>query len=96
MAIPQVLTRGYGNGTFDGTIPLVLLRGYGEPAVVVDQQVFSFDVSLSTSLHLCVEVTKTLAADANMGNTSQQSAGFTQTLSADSAFSGGVEKGAEL
>ena len=35
MAIPQVLTRGYGNGTFEGTIPLVLQRGYGVTAVSV-------------------------------------------------------------
>ena len=28
MAIATVFTRGYGNGTFNGTIPLVLRRGY--------------------------------------------------------------------
>ena len=28
MAIRTVVTRGYGNGTFDGTIALVVLRGY--------------------------------------------------------------------
>jgi hypothetical protein len=28
MAIRTVVTRGYGNGTFNGTIPLVTLRGY--------------------------------------------------------------------
>ena len=28
MAIKHVVTRGYGNGTFDGLIPLVVLRGY--------------------------------------------------------------------
>lgn len=29
MAIATVITRGYGNGTFSGTIPLVTLHGYG-------------------------------------------------------------------
>lgn len=29
MAVKHVLTRGYGNGTFNGKMPLVLLRGYG-------------------------------------------------------------------
>ena len=28
MAIRTVVTRGYGNGTFNGTIALVVLRGY--------------------------------------------------------------------
>lgn len=28
MAIRTVVTRGYGNGTFNGTIPLVVTRGY--------------------------------------------------------------------
>ena len=94
MAIETVLTRGYGNGTFNGTVPLVLVRGYG--AAAVDQQVFSFDVSLSTSLHLCVEMTKVLDVDVSMSNAKHQSAETTGTFSADAAFSGSVEKGAEL
>lgn len=32
MAIRPILTRGYGNGTFNGTIPLVVLRGYTSSA----------------------------------------------------------------
>jgi len=28
VAIRTVVTRGYGNGTFSGTIPLVVTRGY--------------------------------------------------------------------
>ncbi len=28
MAIRDIVTRGYGNGTFSGTIALVTLRGY--------------------------------------------------------------------
>ena len=34
MAIRTVVTGGFGNGTFSGTIPLVVVRGYA--AVVVD------------------------------------------------------------
>lgn len=29
MAIRAVVTRGFGNGTFDGTIALLVTRGYG-------------------------------------------------------------------
>jgi hypothetical protein len=29
MAIKHIVTRGYGNGTFSGTIALVVTRGYG-------------------------------------------------------------------
>lgn len=34
MAIRDVVTRGYGNGTFDGTITLVTLRGYAIAEVI--------------------------------------------------------------
>ncbi len=34
MAIRTVITRGYGNGTFNGTIPLVVTRGYAIGAIV--------------------------------------------------------------
>ena len=33
MAIRTVVTRGYGNGTFNGTIPLVVRRGYASSVV---------------------------------------------------------------
>lgn len=36
MAIRTVVTRGYGNGTFNGTIGLVVLRGYGAGAAAPD------------------------------------------------------------
>ncbi len=36
MAIRTVVTRGYGNGTFNGTIPLVVRRGYAQGAVIVN------------------------------------------------------------
>lgn len=35
MAIRTVVTRGYGNGTFNGTISLVVIRGYTIGAVVI-------------------------------------------------------------
>ena len=35
MAIRTVVTRGYGNGTFLGTIPLVVTRGYAIGAAVI-------------------------------------------------------------
>lgn len=34
MSIALVVTRGYGNGTYDGTIADVVTRGYGVGAVV--------------------------------------------------------------
>lgn len=36
MAIRTVVTRGYGNGTFSGTIALVVLRGYGAAAAALE------------------------------------------------------------
>ena len=36
MAIRTVVTRGYGNGTFDGTIADVVRRGYIAGAAVED------------------------------------------------------------
>ncbi len=35
MAIRTVVTRGFGNGTFDGTIALVTLRGYSVSSVLI-------------------------------------------------------------
>lgn len=35
MAIRTLFTRGYGNGTFNGTITLVVLKGYNIADVVV-------------------------------------------------------------
>ena len=35
MAINTVVTRGYGNGTFDGTIALVVTRGYAIGAAII-------------------------------------------------------------
>jgi len=34
MAIRTVVTRGYGNGTFNGTIPLAVTRGYAIGVVI--------------------------------------------------------------
>ncbi len=35
MAIRLVVTRGYGNGTFNGTIPFVVTRGYTIGAAII-------------------------------------------------------------
>ena len=35
MAIRTVVTRGFGNGTFNGTIALVVVRGYVSSAAAV-------------------------------------------------------------
>ena len=47
MAINTVVTAGFGNGTFAGTIPLVVLRGYaiGEeiPSVAISGR---FDINM--------------------------------------------------
>lgn len=40
MAIRTVLTRGFGNGTFNGTIPLRVTRGYTIGVVVVGDPVY--------------------------------------------------------
>lgn len=39
MAIRTVVTRGFGNGTYNGTIPLVVPRGYaaGEALAATDE-----------------------------------------------------------
>lgn len=35
MAIRTVITRGFGNGTFNGTIPLVVRRGYAQAGITI-------------------------------------------------------------
>lgn len=35
MAIRTIITRGYGNGTFNGTIALIIIRGYNIAAAAV-------------------------------------------------------------
>ena len=55
MAIRTVVTRGYGNGTFNGTIPLVVTRGYGStaaPAAVVAPQFTVHDTYVVIQSHL--------------------------------------------
>lgn len=46
MAIRTVITRGYGNGTFNGTIPLVTLRGY-DVAPEAEADPISTDLAVS-------------------------------------------------
>ena len=57
MAIRTVVTRGYGNGTFNGTIPLVVTRGYTIGAAL-NLQIYT--VSLDTN------ITPTISLDANI------------------------------
>ena len=48
MAIAQVVTRGYGNGTFKGTIAFVVTRGY---SLGVDVNLFdNADVATASTL----------------------------------------------
>lgn len=44
MAIATIITRGYGNGTFSGSIKDVITRGYsiGTPPVAADPELFLF------------------------------------------------------
>lgn len=44
MAIRTVVTRGYGNGTFSGTIALVTLRGY----LAAEVPIFDADSRITT------------------------------------------------
>ncbi len=37
MAIRTVVTRGFGNGTFSGTISLVVARGYATGAAIISR-----------------------------------------------------------
>ena len=41
MAIRTVVTRGFGNGTFSGTIALVVLRGYTSGVFLIDSRQFT-------------------------------------------------------
>ena len=45
MAIRTLITRGYGNGTFNGTIALVVTRGYaiGEAVAVIVSEALTAD-----------------------------------------------------
>ena len=46
MAIRTVVTRGYGNGTFNGTIADVVLRGYDSAVVLAIYTIISALVTL--------------------------------------------------
>ena len=51
MAIRTVITRGYGNGTFNGTIPLVVTRGYTPAATVADAELGWHDLASHSWTH---------------------------------------------
>jgi len=48
MAIETVVTRGFGNGTFTGTIALVTLHGYGIAQVVDVPATFEVGIGYCT------------------------------------------------
>lgn len=53
MAIRTVVTRGYGNGTFNGTIALAVTRGYaigagGAPIVTPDHRIMGMAAQTRT------------------------------------------------
>ncbi len=52
MAIRTVITRGYGNGTFNGTIPLVVTRGYAIGVLTIGDALTAFarDFALQTAV----------------------------------------------
>jgi hypothetical protein len=64
MAIRTVVTRGYGNGTFSGTIPLVVTRGYaiGTPPVVA-KYTMNVLVNLSPQLNVTSNPTPSKEVD---------------------------------
>lgn len=53
MAIRTVITRGYGNGTFNGTIALVVTKGYAISTAIAE-------VSLSILKSIRGSITKSI------------------------------------
>lgn len=79
MAIKHLLTRGYGNGTFAGTIPLVVLRGYtpgiapvatGSP-ILFDKKLVARTQS-TTGLHPRISATSELDQRTKFGTELEQ------------------------
>lgn len=60
MAIRTVVTRGFGNGTFNGTIALVVLRGYiAAAAVIVTIPIKSFISKEGDQTYISIEADQT-------------------------------------
>lgn len=55
--IRDIVTRGFGNGTYSGTIPLVVTRGYAigeeEEVVVVATQFLEYTANLRNLDYTC-------------------------------------------
>ena len=68
MAVKHLLTRGYGNGTFAGTIPLVVLRGYSIGAVPVQSGgTLKYDANLNQRVQTCTQLEQRVAVKTNLG-----------------------------
>ena len=82
MAIATVFTRGYGNGTFDGTVPLVLSRGY---AVIAPAPVLlsTSDVYISLVSASAVEISKVTLDDVFVGKSTAKSVRIDNVSSED-------------
>ena len=73
MAIRTVVTRGYGNGTFNGTIALLITRGYAISAAATPAPVqlgnINLDAKVAGVLTLDARVAGTLVLDAKVAGT---------------------------
>lgn len=65
MAIRTLVTRGFGNGTFNGTISLVVTRGYTIGSAVADVIVdtIAFVLHISRSENTDINITTGLNVD---------------------------------
>ena len=88
MAIRTVVTRGYGNGTFDGTIALVVTHGYAisvavaaavvaRPTIPISAPFFRVRVIVSGAAHGIIATTE--HADGHV-ITSGEASGVTPTM----------------
>ena len=63
MAIRTVVTRGYGNGTFNGTIADVVLRGYDSAVVLAIYTIISALVTLQLNSSHTVVLSQDVTGD---------------------------------
>lgn len=89
MAINTLVTRGFGNGTYSGSIALVVTRGYGIGEAVVGPPpynttvLFSFSttigVSFSFSTAIAISLSANMATNANLEIYRRETRTFTFT-----------------
>lgn len=71
MAIRDVVTRGFGNGTYSGTIPLVALRGYGSAEVTLADPTDGWTATQRNRLAVATQRTRTwITTDRNQDSES--------------------------